>query len=143
MPSSPISPPLGSKMETGRRFFVLVFAALLASPSVAETLGDAAKGAQVFDQQCKQCHMVGPGAKTRIGPSLNGIYGRRAGSIDGFTYSKSMARMGADGLNWTIERLDAYFAVSTAVSSSSRPRMMCSAFSFSFSQSGNGGVVTE
>jgi len=107
-------------METGRRFFVLVFAALLASPSVAETLGDAAKGAQVFDQQCKQCHMVGPGAKTRIGPSLNGIYGRRAGSIDGFTYSKSMARMGADGLNWTIERLDAYIENPKALVSGTR-----------------------
>lgn len=52
--------------------------------------------------------MVGPGAKNRVGPSLNGIYGRRAGDIDGFAYSKSMTRMGDDGLTWTIERLDAY-----------------------------------
>jgi len=92
----------------------------LASPGGAETLGDAANGAQVFDRQCKQCHMVGPGAKTRIGPSLNGIYGRRAGGIDGFAYSKSMARMGADGLDWTIERLDAYIENPKALVSGTR-----------------------
>ena len=88
--------------------------------AAAETLGDASKGAAIFDQQCKQCHMVGPGAKTRIGPSLNGIYGRRAGSIDGFQYSKSMARMGADGLDWTIERLDAYIENPKALVSGTR-----------------------
>ncbi len=107
-------------MGTGRFCLVLVFTGLLASPGVAETLGDAAKGAQVFDQQCKQCHMVGPGAKTRIGPSLNGIYGRRAGGIDGFSYSKSMTRMGADGMNWTIERLDAYIENPKALVSGTR-----------------------
>lgn len=70
--------------------------------------------------QCKQCHMVGPDAKNRIGPSLNGIYGRRAGSMVGFKYSKSMARMGADGLDWTIERLDAYIENPKALVSGTR-----------------------
>jgi len=39
---------------------------------------------------------------------LNGVFGRRAGSIEGFKYSKSIARMGADGLEWHLETLDAY-----------------------------------
>ena len=52
--------------------------------------------------------MVGPDAKNRTGPRLNRLYGRRAGTVDGFKYSKSMIRMGADGMTWTVERLDAY-----------------------------------
>lgn len=119
MPSSPTLAPWGSNMGKGR-VLALLLAALGPTPGAAEILGDAAKGAAVFDQHCKQCHMVGPGAKTRIGPSLNGIYGRRAGAIDGFNYSKSMARMGADGLNWTIERLDAYIENPKALVSGTR-----------------------
>lgn len=104
--------------------FLLLLALLTAlghAPgAVAETLGDAIKGAAIFDQQCKQCHAIGPGAKPRIGPPLTGLYGRRAGSIDGFAYSKSMARMGADGLDWTIERLDAYIENPKALVSGTR-----------------------
>ncbi|WP_022703648.1 c-type cytochrome [Pseudorhodobacter ferrugineus] len=102
------------------RILALLLAALGAAPGAAETLGDATKGAAVFDKQCKQCHMIGEGAKTRIGPVLNGIYGRRAGAVDGFNYSKSMARMGADGLDWTIERLDAYIENPKALVSGTR-----------------------
>lgn len=100
----------------------ILLPALVALPigAAAETLGDAGTGASVFAQQCSPCHMVGPNAKTRIGPSLTSIYGRRAGSVDGFTYSKSMARMGADGLTWTIERLDAYIENPKALVSGTR-----------------------
>lgn len=106
----------------GGRFFLalLLTAPGLVGPGAAETLGDATNGADVFGKECAQCHMVGPDAKNRIGPSLNGIYGRRAGSMDGFKYSKSMARMGADGLDWTIERLDAYIENPKALVSGTR-----------------------
>ena len=107
-------------MWVGRSLFALSIAALGVGSGAAETLGDAAKGAAAFDKYCKQCHMVGPQAKSRIGPSLNGIYGRRAGSIEGFSYSKSMARMGADGLSWTVERLDAYLENPKALVSGTR-----------------------
>lgn len=120
MPSSPILPHSGNNMGIGRLLLALPFAALGFGPGAAETLGDAAKGAEVFAKQCKQCHMIGPDAKNRIGPSLNGIYGRRAGSVDGFKYSKSMTRMGADGLDWTIERLDAYIENPKALVSGTR-----------------------
>ena len=107
-------------MRVGRSLFALPIAALGLGPGAAETLGDATKGAAIFDRYCKQCHMVGAGAKSRIGPSLNGIYGRGAGSIEGFSYSKSMARMGADGLSWTAERLDAYLENPKALVSGTR-----------------------
>jgi cytochrome c len=43
-------------------------------------------GATVF-KKCKACHEVGPGAANRIGPQLNGLEGRKAGTVAGFTYS--------------------------------------------------------
>lgn len=73
----------------------------------AELLGDADAGAKVF-AKCKGCHEVGQGARNRVGPHLNEIFGRKAAALDAFKYSKSLARAGADGLIWTEETLDAY-----------------------------------
>jgi len=52
--------------------------------------------------------MVGAEAKNKIGPHLNGVFGRAAAANDGFKYSKAMMRAGADGLVWTPEKLDLY-----------------------------------
>nr|WP_309501987.1 c-type cytochrome [uncultured Roseovarius sp.] len=102
------------------RPYPLVLAAILAASSgAAEGLGDAEKGAALFEQ-CKGCHMVGDGARDRIGPHLNGIFGRRAGTQDGFAYSASMTRAGMDGLVWTAETLDAYIENPRALVSKTR-----------------------
>lgn len=71
----------------------------------AETLpaGRAAAGAAVF-QQCAACHAVGPGAQNGVGPVLNGVVGRPAGSAPGYRYSSAMR---GSGLTWdgaTLER---------------------------------------
>lgn len=79
----------------------------MAGGALAEQLGDVEAGQRVFTK-CKGCHQLGAGAKDRIGPHLNGIFGRRAAAHDGFNYSKSMQRAGADGLVWTADTLDAY-----------------------------------
>lgn len=75
--------------------------------AAAEELGDPERGAEVF-RQCVSCHQIGQGAKDRVGPQLNEIFGRRAGAIDGFHYSDGLKRQGNDGLTWTFETLDAY-----------------------------------
>lgn len=95
----------------------LCFAPLAA---LAEEIGDAEQGARLFSQQCNACHQIGEGAVNRVGPHLNGVFGRKAGAIDGFNYSKSMARMGADGLTWTRETLDAYLENPKALVSGTR-----------------------
>src|SRR3569623_744140 len=51
--------------------------------------GDAAKGEQAF-RVCMACHAVGPGAKTKVGPELNGIVGRKWGSVEGYSYSADL-----------------------------------------------------
>ena len=85
----------------------------------AEDFGDAEAGSVVFGK-CKGCHQVGPEAQDKIGPHLNGIFGRRAGANAGFFYSQSMQRMGNDGLIWTVETLDAYIENPRALVSKTR-----------------------
>lgn len=58
-----------------------------------------AAGEKLF-KKCKACHQIGDGAKNRSGPQLNSVFGRAAGSIDGFNYSKAMASAAKDGLIW-------------------------------------------
>ena len=99
---------------------VFVLALWLASPSGATEIGDADRGATLFARNCTACHQIGEGAKNRVGPRLNGVFGRRAGSLPDFAYSKAMARMGADGLVWTLETLDPYIDNPKALVSGTR-----------------------
>lgn len=69
--------------------------------------GDVKRGETVF-KKCRSCHKVGDGARNRVGPQLNLLFQRRAGSIEGFKYSASMLRAGADGLIWDHHTLDTY-----------------------------------
>ena len=57
---------------------------------------------------CRSCHEIGPNAKNRVGPHLDGILGRQAGTVDGFAYSKAMREAGENGLTWTAETLSDY-----------------------------------
>jgi cytochrome c len=84
----------------------LLLAAALVSPAAAQD-GNAEEGAEVF-KKCRACHEVGPEAKNRVGPVLNDILGRKAGTIDGFAYSDANKASGAGGLVWTEEVLFKY-----------------------------------
>lgn len=70
---------------------------------------DAANGEAVF-KVCKACHQVGATAKNGVGPLLNGIVGRKAGTVEGFNYSEANKTAGAGGLVWTEEELLKYLA---------------------------------
>lgn len=85
---------------------VVVLAALAPAPAFASQEAEE-RGAKVF-RKCKSCHRVGDEARHGVGPHLNGVFGRRAGSLDGFDYSEDMVRMGIDGLVWDHEKLDIY-----------------------------------
>lgn len=78
----------------------------LAVPASAQD-DQVAEGEKVF-KKCAACHMVGPDAKNRVGPELNGVVGRTAGTLDTFKYSEAMAKAGADGLVWSEETLSEY-----------------------------------
>ena len=85
----------------------VVAIALTSFVNIAQAEGDAAKGKKVFNK-CKICHMVGEGAKKRIGPALNNIIGAKAGAQEGFKYSKAMVAAGAGGLVWSDEKIGEY-----------------------------------
>ncbi|WP_404400998.1 c-type cytochrome [Pelagibacterium halotolerans] len=66
-----------------------------------EVSGDPAAGERVF-ARCMACHKVGPGAANAIGPMLNGIVDRPAGSLPDFNYSDAMK---TSDLVWDVETL--------------------------------------
>ena len=68
---------------------------------------NAENGEQVF-KKCRACHQVGEGAKTAVGPVLNGLFGRQSGTIEGFNYSDANKEAGAKGLIWNEVELDKY-----------------------------------
>lgn len=84
-------------------------AVALSSPAFAA--GDAAAGEKVF-KKCAVCHAIGPNAKNRVGPELNGIIGRKSGTAPGYNYSKAMK--GA-GITWNAAILKKYIANPKAV----------------------------
>jgi cytochrome c len=77
------------------RSFVLSAALLLAGLGQAQAQ-DAAAGEKVF-AQCRACHQVGPTAKNAVGPVLNGLFGRTAGTVEGYNYSPANKN---SGLTW-------------------------------------------
>lgn len=101
---------LGLRRVTAGARQAAAFALLVtfgAPAGAAELTGEPAAGAEVFEI-CAACHQVGAGAENRIGPQLNGIFGRKAASIQGFSYSDAMIRTGADGLVWDYDQLDVF-----------------------------------
>ncbi len=85
-------------------FVLAVTLVLAASPALAGP--DAAKGKKVF-AKCKACHALAKG-KNKIGPSLYGVFGRKAGTAPGFKrYSPAIKK---SGIVWNAETLDKYLA---------------------------------
>lgn len=77
---------------------------LLVAGTVAALAQDAAAGEKDF-LVCRACHQIGQGAKIAVGPVLNGVVGRKAGSYPGYSYSDANRD---SGLVWTPEELDTY-----------------------------------
>lgn len=86
-----------------------VFAVLTLSAGGAFAQGDVPAGEVVF-KKCAVCHMVGENAKNRVGPMLNGVFGRTAGTLEGYSYSQAMKDAGAGGLVWTPETMSEFVA---------------------------------
>ncbi|BEV45178.1 cytochrome c family protein [Afipia carboxidovorans] len=69
----------------------------LASAGISQAQAqDAAAGEKVF-AACKACHQIGETAKNGVGPELNGLIGRKAGSVAGYNYSAANKN---SGLTW-------------------------------------------
>ncbi len=73
--------------------WVVAAGAMLALPAVASAQ-DAAAGEKVFKTVCAACHKIGPGAVNAVGPELNGLFGRVAGTVAGYNYDDAMKKFG-------------------------------------------------
>lgn len=80
----------------------------VASVTTELTMGDPKSGRTVFNK-CKSCHVI-DSPKNRVGPSLQGVFGRTAGTYDGFKYSKDVKAVGKMGLIWDMKTLSAFLA---------------------------------
>jgi cytochrome c len=81
----------------------LTFVAFIALQETA-IAQDVAAGEKVF-VKCKICHQVGESAKNAVGPVLNGIVGRKAGSVEGYNYTPANKN---SGLTWDEATLKEY-----------------------------------
>ena len=86
----------------GWRMAVVAAAAALLGMGSAARAQDVAAGEKSFNK-CRACHQVGERAKNTIGPVLNGLFGRKAGTVPGFNYTDANKN---SGITWD----DAVFA---------------------------------
>ena len=78
------------------------------APALAQ---DAAAGEKDF-AVCRACHQIGPNAKVAVGPVLNGVVGRKAGTYPGYNYSPANKN---SGLTWDEATLAKYLENPQAV----------------------------
>jgi len=79
------------------------FGLALVTTASAQAAGDPKKGELVFNQ-CKACHSLEAG-KNGVGPTLHGLFGRKAGSIPDYDYSAAMKN---SGVTWNEDTLKNY-----------------------------------
>ncbi|MGI3775974.1 MAG: c-type cytochrome [Janthinobacterium lividum] len=79
--------------------------AAAATPASA-SVGDAAAGEKTF-AVCKACHQIGATAHNAVGPVLNGVIGRKAGTYPGYSYSEANKN---SGLTWDVATMQKYLA---------------------------------
>lgn len=76
-----------------RSILLAAAAAAVALSTQAALAQDVANGEDTF-KKCRACHAIGEGAKNLVGPQLNGIIGRKSGSVEGFPYSEANKNSG-------------------------------------------------
>lgn len=88
------------------RFIGFAIVGMLAYGSHAQAQ-DVAAGKKIFRTKCQVCHKVGPAAlkQRSVGPELNAVIGRKAGSVEGYNYSKANKN---SGITWTEEVFTTY-----------------------------------
>ncbi|KIW77354.1 cytochrome c [Fonsecaea pedrosoi CBS 271.37] len=67
--------------------------------------GDVKKGANLFKTRCAQCHSVVESEGNKIGPNLHGLFGRKTGSVEGFSYTDANKQK---GITWKEDTLFEY-----------------------------------
>jgi cytochrome c len=102
-------------INAARATVALLMTLALALAGTARADGDAARGELKF-QDCAACHKLETGANN-VGPSLHGIFTRKAGELADFHYSPAIKR---SGIVWSPETLDTFITDPQAVAPGNR-----------------------
>ena len=78
----------------------LVIAALSIAASSGTALAQDLEAGEASFRKCAPCHSVGEDATNKVGPVLNGLDGRKAGAVEGFSYSDANK---SSGITWNEE----------------------------------------
>jgi cytochrome c len=80
---------------------VVIAASAATSAALAQ---DVAAGKTSFNK-CLACHAIGDGAKNKVGPQLNGLDGRKSGTVEGYNYSDANKN---SGITWNEAQFKEY-----------------------------------
>ena len=81
---------------------ILAIIALMLGISTTALAADDVRGEKLFNYKCRACHSLVEG-KNKVGPSLYGMFGREAGSLPGYKFSKALK---SSDIVWDEETLD-------------------------------------
>jgi len=88
-----------------KRLTLSTLAIIISSAAAPAALAqDAAAGKSSFNK-CLACHAVGEGAKNKVGPVLNGLDGRKSGTVEGYSYTDANKN---SGITWNKEQFLEY-----------------------------------
>lgn len=95
-------------MRFGFRVMAAAVLAMASATGASPAAADTARGEALFKRLCAQCHNVDGGRMPITGPTLKGIVGRQAASVEGFrSYTKALRE---SGITWDAASLDAFLA---------------------------------
>lgn len=89
--------------------YTLILAFITFNMPLVSHAADIEAGAKVY-KKCVACHLIGAGAKHRIGPQLNNIIGRTIAGLRDYRYSKAMTDYAQQKGKWNEETLAAYLS---------------------------------
>jgi cytochrome c len=95
----------GASMRAGVLMGAAMVLSMMLLAGAARADGDAARGEKRFEE-CATCHTTEQGVNN-VGPSLHGVFGRKAGEIADFRYSPALK---GSGITWTLQTLDTFIA---------------------------------
>ena len=85
------------------RYILIAAAATVLAVNAARAEGDPKRGEKLFEE-CRACHATERGVHG-VGPSLHGVFGRRAARLEDFRYSPALKK---SGITWTPQAMDSY-----------------------------------
>jgi len=98
--------PRGEIMRKILLFYAVGAAGLMGITTSFVSAADMSRGERIF-MRCERCHSIEPGGSTEEGPTLHGLFGRKAGTAEGFTYSEAFK---SSEVVWSDETLDRFLA---------------------------------